>query len=43
MALKEGFANARRDWTLLTLYGKFEHAVIVILTGLIALIIALAV
>src|SRR3954447_18124597 len=43
MALKEGFANARRDWTLLTLYGKFEHAVNVILTGLIALIIALAV
>lgn len=43
MALKEEYANARRDWTLLTLYGKFEHAIIVILTGLIALIVVLAV
>ena len=36
-------AGARGAWRLLTAYEKFEHAVIVILTGLIALIIALAV
>jgi uncharacterized membrane protein (DUF373 family) len=43
MALKEEFASARGAWKLLTVYGKFEHAVILILTGLIAIIITLAV
>jgi uncharacterized membrane protein (DUF373 family) len=43
MALKEEFAAARVRWSLLTLYEKFEHGVILLLTALIALIIALAV
>jgi len=43
MAFKEEFANTRAAWSLLTVYGKFEHAVIVLLTGLIAVIIAFAV
>jgi uncharacterized membrane protein (DUF373 family) len=46
MALDQGeeeLASARGAWRLLTAYEKFEHAVIVILTGLIALIVALAV
>jgi uncharacterized membrane protein (DUF373 family) len=42
MPLKEEFAAARAGWKLLTLYQKFEHAVILILTALIAIIIALA-
>jgi uncharacterized membrane protein (DUF373 family) len=40
---EEEAAGARGVWKLLTAYEKFEHAVIWILTGLIALIIALAV
>ena len=43
MALKEELASAGGAWKLLTVYGKFEHAVILILTGLIAIIITLAV
>jgi uncharacterized membrane protein (DUF373 family) len=43
MALQEEFARARGTWRLLTVYEKFEHTVILILTGLIAIIIALAV
>src|SRR5256885_13213205 len=43
MALKQEIAGARGTWKLLTAYEKFEHAVIVILTGLIAIIVALAV
>ena len=43
MALKDEFAEARVRWNLLTFYQKFEHAVILLLSALIALIIALAV
>ena len=42
MALKNEFAEARVRWNLLTFYQKFEHGVILLLTALIALIIALA-
>jgi uncharacterized membrane protein (DUF373 family) len=42
MASKEK-VSSRETWRLLTVYEKFEHAVIVILTGLIAIIVALAV
>jgi len=43
MALKEEFASTREAWKLLAVYEKFEHAVILILTGLIAIIVAFAV
>jgi len=43
MAWKDELAAARIRWNLLTFYQKFEHAVIMLLTGLIAIIIALAV
>ena len=43
MALNQEFASARAAWKLLSIYEKFEHAVILILTGLIAIIIVLAV
>jgi uncharacterized membrane protein (DUF373 family) len=43
MALNQEFASARAAWKLLSIYEKFEHAVILILTGLIAIIVALAV
>ena len=43
MQLKKEFAAARARWALLTLYQKFEHAVIIFLTGLIAVVVALAV
>jgi uncharacterized membrane protein (DUF373 family) len=43
MALNQEFASARAAWKLLSIYEKFEHAVILILTGLIAIIIMLAV
>ena len=43
MALNQEFASARATWKLLTIYEKFEHAVILILTGLIAIIVVLAV
>jgi uncharacterized membrane protein (DUF373 family) len=43
MAWREELSAARSRWSLLSLYQKFEHAVILLLTGLIALIIALAV
>ena len=39
MALNQEFASARAAWKLLSIYEKFEHAVILILTGLIAIII----
>lgn len=42
MKLKDEFAAGRERWSLLTFYGKFEHTVILILTGLIAVIIAAA-
>jgi len=43
MATKENFAAARARWRSLTLYNKFEHFIILILTGLIAVVIAIAV
>jgi uncharacterized membrane protein (DUF373 family) len=43
MELKEEFTTARVRWRLLTFYQKFEHAVILVLSGLISIIVALAV
>jgi uncharacterized membrane protein (DUF373 family) len=43
MKLKEEFAAARTNWSLMTLYKKFEHAVILVLTALIAVVVAFAV
>jgi len=43
MPMKEYFAAARERWRLLSVYQKFEHLVILILTGLIAIVIAAAV
>ena len=43
MALRNELREARAQWDLLTLYQKFEHAVILILTGLIAVVIVIAV
>ena len=43
MKLKEEFAAARTGWKLMTLYQKFEHAVILVLTALIAIVVAFAV
>ena len=43
MRLKEEFAAARAGWRLMTLYQKFEHAVILVLTALISVVVALAV
>jgi uncharacterized membrane protein (DUF373 family) len=41
--LKNQYMDARARWKLLTLYQKFEHAVIMVLTLLISIVIALAV
>ena len=43
MALRNELREARAQWDLLTLYQKFEHAVILFLTGLIAVVIVIAV
>ena len=43
VSLRDKLKEARTRWNLLTLYQKFEHAVILILTGLISLVVALAV
>ena len=43
MPLKEKFAAARAGWRILTLYEKFEHGIILILSALIAVIVVLAV
>jgi uncharacterized membrane protein (DUF373 family) len=43
MELKEEFATASARWRLLTFYQKFEHAVILVLGGLISIVVALAV
>jgi uncharacterized membrane protein (DUF373 family) len=43
MPLKQEFIAARARWALLTMYQKFEHAVIILLTFLIAVVVALAV
>lgn len=41
--LKNQYREARARWKLLTLYQKFEHAVILVLTFLISIVVALAV
>jgi uncharacterized membrane protein (DUF373 family) len=43
MPLKEEIAAGRQRWRLLSLYQKFEHAVILVLSALIAIVVALAV
>jgi len=43
MQLREEFTTARAEWALLSTYQKFEHAIVVILTMLIALVIVFAV
>ncbi len=43
MAWRHELAAARTNWSLLTFYQKFEHAVILLLTALIAIITVLAV
>jgi uncharacterized membrane protein (DUF373 family) len=43
VSFRDQIKEVRTRWKLLTLYQKFEHAVILILTGLIALVVALAV
>jgi uncharacterized membrane protein (DUF373 family) len=43
MPVKQEFAAAHARWRLLTLYQKFEHAVILVLSALIAIVVALAV
>ena len=43
MAMKADYAAARARWRLLSVYQKFEHLVILILTCLIAIVIAAAV
>ncbi len=42
MAWKRELAAARERWNVLTFYEKFEHAVVVVLTAVIALIIVFA-
>ena len=42
MPLKEKLAAERQQWKLLTIYQKFEHAVILVLTALIAVVIGFA-
>ena len=43
MKLAHEFAAARGRWGLLTLYQKFEHGIILIVTGLIAIVVVVAV
>jgi uncharacterized membrane protein (DUF373 family) len=43
MPFKKDFAATRRAWEPLTLYEKFEHVCILVLTGLIAIVIAFSV
>ena len=40
---KEGITAAQARWELMTLYQRFEHVVILVLTGLIAIVIVFAV
>jgi uncharacterized membrane protein (DUF373 family) len=42
MRLREEIAGVRALWPALTFYGKFEHLVVLVLTTLIALVIAFA-
>jgi uncharacterized membrane protein (DUF373 family) len=43
MPFKKDFAATRRAWEPLTLYERFEHVCILVLTGLIAIVIAFSV
>jgi uncharacterized membrane protein (DUF373 family) len=43
MQLKEKVATTCARWRLLTFYQKFEHAIILVLSGLISIVVALAV
>ena len=43
MQLREEFTTARAQWALLTFYQKFEHVMVLVLTGLIAIVILFAV
>ena len=43
MQLREEFTTARAQWPLLTFYQKFEHVMVLVLTGLIAIVILFAV
>src|SRR5512132_2123515 len=43
MPLKEELAAERERWKILNFYQKFEHAVILVLTALIAVVVAFAV
>jgi uncharacterized membrane protein (DUF373 family) len=42
MPLKDELAAERQRWTALTVYQKFEHLVILVLTALIAIVVAFA-
>lgn len=42
MRLKEEFAAEQKAWEPLTFYQKFEHVIVLILSGLIAVIVAFA-
>jgi uncharacterized membrane protein (DUF373 family) len=43
MSIKQALENAREKFGLLSLYQRFEHAVVLILTGLIAIVVVAAV
>jgi uncharacterized membrane protein (DUF373 family) len=43
MPVKQELAGARARWRLLTFYQKFEHTVVLVLSALIAIVVALAV
>jgi uncharacterized membrane protein (DUF373 family) len=43
MRWQDRFRQGRAEWMLLTLYERFEHVVILILTGLISLVVVFAV
>ena len=43
MTLKRDIAQARREWEPLTFYQKFEHACVLIVTGLIVIVIVFAI
>jgi hypothetical protein len=42
MPLEEQLAAERRRWKLLTAYQKFEHVVLIVLSALIAIVVAFA-
>jgi hypothetical protein len=42
MPFKDELAAARRQWKPLTIYQKFEHAVVLVLTALIAVVVVFA-